>query len=354
MELHEREFFISRICAGYLKYRVNPELTLVIKFPDADIRYSAQEIYLEAYESAKEDGLFSDKDLYNFLLEYKMWDKKLEDYLTDTTTGLLHQIEALKVQLFQVAFDTTKQERIRKCLLIAKKEYSRLNQIRHEYDYITCHGVALYSRWSYIIKNCTYCDDRIHHYDWDDTSIQKAMTYFQSNMIPDETYRFLSHNEPWSTEWAGAKINGNVFNSIGSNLTDEQHRLLIWTNLYDNVGESPDCPPKFVLDDDDMLDGWLILERKEREDDQVKKRTEDALSKNKKIAGADEVFIMASNKEDAQNINQLNDARSTMIKNMRLKQVAQKGSMPNEEFADVKREQSMKANRAYIDKMKGK
>ncbi len=70
MEFHEREFFISRICAGYLRYQIKPELTIVIKFPNSDIKYKAQEKYNQAYENAVMDGVFNDNDVRKFLEDY--------------------------------------------------------------------------------------------------------------------------------------------------------------------------------------------------------------------------------------------------------------------------------------------
>jgi len=63
---------------------------------------------------------------------------------------------------------------------------------------------------------------------------------------------------------------------------------------------------------------------------------------------------MAETLEDAQNINQLNTAQSSMIKNMRLKQVAKQGTVAHQDFSDVKRDRAMQANKAYIQKMKEK
>lgn len=353
MEFHEREFFISRICAGYIRYKIKADIILVIKFPNNDIKYQAQEKYNQTYESAVSDGVYNDKDIVNFLKEFNVWNDESEKYLTDTKVGLAHQIETFKIQLYQAAFKPSEQEKIRQYLAIAKKEFSRLSQIRYQYDYITCHGLATYSRWYYIIKNCTYCEDD-NLYNWGDTSIQQVMTYYQSQVISDEKMRLIARTEPWYSKWSAMKLNGNAFGSNISYITDEQSQLLSWTGLYNNIAESPDCPPKSVVADDDMLDGWMILENQNREKEQSKKRNDDIINKNPKIANADEVFIMAETLEDAQNINKLNTAQSSMIKSMRLKQVAEQGTVAHKDFGDVRRDLAMKANKAYIQKMKEK
>lgn len=353
MEFHEREFFISRICAGYLRYQLKPDITLIVKFPSNDIKYHAQEIYNQTYQYAVADGVYNDKDIVNFLKEFNVWNDDLEEYLTDDKKGLLHQIETFKVQLYHAAFKPSEQKKIRQYLAIAKKEFGRLNSLRHQYDYITCHGLATYARWNYIIKNCTHFEDG-NPYSWDETSIQQVMSYYQAATISDEDIRYVSHTEPWGSRWTAMQLNGNPFGSNGSDLTNEQVQLLAWTGLYSNIAESPDCPPKSVVEDDDMLDGWMILERQKRDKDQTDKRNNDIVDKNPKIANADEIFIMAETLEDAKSINQLNTAQSSMIKNMRLKQVAKEGTVSHKDFTDVKMDQAMKANKAYIQKMKEK
>ena len=41
--------------------------------------------------------------------------------------------------------------------------------------------------------------------------------------------------------------------------------IVMWSQLYDNVQESMDAPTKDVIKDDDLLDGWLIVQGKKRE-----------------------------------------------------------------------------------------
>jgi hypothetical protein len=349
MEFHDREYFISRICAGYIRYKINSEITLKIKFPDLHINYISQEIFRDAYQDATDEGLFTDTDVYNLLISKGLWTYEQEVYLKNKDKGIINDIESLKVDLYKSSFDTSHTIQIRKALQDKKDEYLKLINIRHGYDYITCHGVSIFVRWLYIIRNCTFYENNAP-YDWKHITIQQAMSYFQKNIIDDEICRELARTEPWSSIWHSAKTNGGLFDK---HLTDEQRKILIWTRLYDNVLESPDCPHQNIIDDDDMLDGWLILEKREREKEQVKKRTEDVLLTNEKIAGSDEVFIVAKNKRDIDNIDDLNDPNAKMIKKRRNQQVFQNGKVAHEDLGDVKLDRVMKANKEFIKKTKG-
>ena len=65
----------------------------------------------------------------------------------------------------------------------------------------------------------------------------------------------------------------------------------MWSSLYDNIQESPDCPSNEVINDDDMLDGWMIIQKRNREQAKLQKDAENKFG-NKKISNADEVFIV--------------------------------------------------------------
>jgi len=352
VEFHEREYFISRICAGYIKYFINPKTTLIIKFPDDDVQYDAQEVYQKTYESAMIEESVSDDDIFNFLIERNLWSQKEEDYL-NPETGLYNQIDTFKIQLFESFFDSNRREELKKYLSKAKNELIKLLNIRHAFDYLTSHGMATFIRWHYIIENCTYLNGKL--YNWKDVSIQQVMNNFQSSLITEEECRELSRSEPWVSIWAASKINGSgIFDTKDSSLTSEQKKVLMWSNLYDNVSESMDCPSQSVIDDDDMLDGWLLVQRRKREQEVLKKQGEEMITKNSKIANSDEIYIVAKNERDIEAINQLNNMQGKMMKRSRMNQVRKHISIDDANLPDVKQQRRMQAHKTYIDSMKGK
>lgn len=80
--------------------------------------------------------------------------------------------------------------------------------------------------------------------------------------------------------------------------------------MYDSIAESPESPSDEIILDDDMLDGWLIIQRRERELRTKQKAAEDVIS-NEKIANSDEVFIVAKSEEDIQKLNHLTTQRQS-------------------------------------------
>ena len=43
-------------------------------------------------------------------------------------------------------------------------------------------------------------------------------------------------------------------NATEGELTYNQKNLMIWSQMYDNIQETLDCPSKEVIEDDDILD----------------------------------------------------------------------------------------------------
>jgi len=69
--------------------------------------------------------------------------------------------------------------------------------------------------------------------------------------------------------WAAFKVNGVVF-SQGSQMTLQQQLLLMWSRMYDSIQESVEPPEMDVIEDDDMLDGWLSIQHDQKRQERRK------------------------------------------------------------------------------------
>ena len=67
MEHYEREFFISRIDAGYIKYKCRDDRVLRINAPSTDVVYTAHEIYMDTLMKAQFQGSPSAEDVFLLL-----------------------------------------------------------------------------------------------------------------------------------------------------------------------------------------------------------------------------------------------------------------------------------------------
>ena len=121
--------------------------------------------------------------------------------------------------------------------------------------------------------------------------------------------------------------------------------------MYDSIAESPESPSDEIILDDDMLDGWLIIQRRERELRTKQKAAEDIIG-NEKIANSDEVYIVAKSEEDISNINELNDPQAKAIKHAREKALLSEERTKQENLPDVAMDLQMQRNRAAVEAAK--
>jgi hypothetical protein len=333
MKQHEREFFISLIRSG--KYFVN---NLIIIPPTIDQYFQACQVYNQAFQQAYVDGMMSESEIDQWMREQDLWsvidDEKLE--------GLNKDIERLKIEIYNARDNDLLRERIRLYIRAGEKQLVTHSNKKNQYYLNTCEGFASYEKLSWIIKNTTYQNNTL--YDFGDISLQYIVDEYQSSAISESKIRELSRSEHWKSLWVireNAQV--KIFNnSPDQELTYNQKNLIIWSQTYDNIQESMDCPQKEVIEDDDLLDGWFILQGKKREKERNEKEFEDSV-KNDKIKNSSEVFVMANNNKDLRKIDSLNNPHTAMIKKQREELLKNKGAVTQDQFADERLNLQMKA-----------
>lgn len=204
-------------------------------------------------------------------------------------------------------------------------------------DYASCVGVASLAKTQFMIEKSIISKG----IEVTGEIVQSIIEEINSSRPTEKEIREIARTDPWRSIWSncGGK---NPFGRPSSCWSDEQLTLCSWSKLYDNIHKSPDCPPDEVIDDDDMLDGWLILQSRKRKEDANKKDAETGL--NDKSRNASEVFIMAQTKEDAQKIESLNDPMTRAIKRQRNAILNKHGSVDHDKLPDVQQELMMQFN----------
>lgn len=355
MEQYKRELFVSRISAGYLRYKLNNEV-YQIHGPSLDDMYEAQEIYNETYNRAVEMSMVSHEETVDMLINRGMWCEEDNNQLEKVLPA---HIELFKLDIYRQFSNEKERETIRKYLNCASEAIADLFSKKHMFDYMTAHGVATFARWQFLVEASTrYKGQKL---DWasSDCNIMKVMDHINKNLISEATIRELARTEPFKTIWiTGKKNGGTIFSLPGCSLTDEQKRLISWASLYDNVLERNDCPPEEIMYDDDAFDGWMIDKSREAKHEKEVANTQKKI--NKSAANAPEVFFVASDndpnalfsKSEIGKIYNLNDPTSKNIINQRLNMISERGDVKESEFPDVQREMSIARNKAAINAMR--
>ena len=313
MKLHEREFFVSRIMSGLLKYEKD-DLILFMHPLDVGQYYEAQEVFQKTYREALSEGIMTEEECLLMLVEHGLWN----DEKQETMDGIEKDMETLKIEVFEAYFKESVKNAAKDLLNKAKIKYSELHDERHSYDFVTCLGVSTFARFNWIIENTTkHLDGSMC--DWEEISMQDVLMHFQKSQIPEDDFRELARSEPWRTMWSTGKANGQLFDKPGIELTVEQRTLMAWSGLYDSVQESPEAPPDELIEDNDALDGWLLVQKRNRERDKAKEQADSQFGD--KTMNADEVIVFG----DKDKVNALNTPESKWTKAQRMKQLAEAG-----------------------------
>lgn len=330
MDYQERDRLVSRISSGYLRFRAN-DGWLLLRTPSRAERYEADFVYDQALEEACLEGLWHDDDLFAFLTDLGVWDESKEELLTK----LPKEIEEFKVHLYENFFKSEDRNTVRRALGIARAKLSELHSERHSFDHLSCKGVASVARGRHLVSLCISLPDGRPVLKVSPDLVGLAITAQAASHIPDEEIRELARNDPWRALWACRTAEGKLFGVSPPEYSDEQSRLASCSLLYDSVYGHPEAPPDEFIEDDDVLDGWLIVQRRKRGERDKQSTLDGVLGNNQKIRNSQEVYIPAQTFEDAQKINDLNDPFAKSLKKQRLGIIEARGIVNEMQMPDT-------------------
>lgn len=350
MEAYHRELLVARICSGTVRVQVR-EANYVLVRPTVEDQYMACEVYSETFQRAELEGVYNEQDLLDFLLLNELWDEESQKFL-DT---LPKEIEEFKVQLYRASFRSNEQQVVRKALAVAKAKLLEVAARRAAYNHLSCAGLAAVAKTRFIISRCLRTEDGRQAIGADDRSplLEETLAAWTSLRLEEATFRELVRNDPWRSTWAAHKAEGNLFGWPASSYTDEQKAMVAWSSLYENVYQNPDCPPDVVIEDDDLMDGWLIEQRRKREERLGQGEGEKKLGSDK-IRNSQEVYLLADTVKDAKKVMDMNDPMAKATQKQRFDYLKKKGEVNELEMPDTRRRLIMEINRKLAADVTGK
>jgi len=342
MEFYERDFFVSRLLAGYMKMDFN-KVVLYVHPPTVDINYESQEIFKQSFDEAFMSNVFTRKELYDYRIENNLWSKAEESEIRK----LDKRIDNLKLDLYNNYINPVKREVYRKILKEEEDKKLELFIKQHSYDHVDCEGLGTYARLNWLIQNTTKLKDG-SLYDFEEIDVATVMQRWQNDLLKDAQSREIARTEPWKSNWSCSKQLNVLFRATSpAELTPEQKTVLAYSQMYDNINEASETPTDAIIEDDDALDGWLIKQRRASEKRRKETSSEDILSQH---SGADEVYIYSEGKEEAEAIYDLNDPDARYAIVQREEQLKRDGELDYTEFQDVK----MRLNEELNEMMKSR
>lgn len=318
----------------------------ILKAPTRIQKYLAQIEYERALHDldfeahlTKESALAS---LITLGVVPKDIDQKLEKLDKD--------VDKLKHTLFLHNVDPQKCRSIRDALKATRVMHARLYVSRHYLDHLTLEGYAetvrIYMLFSFCLQ--TRSGGSVN----DPEIIEAAVLRFGSHRITNEQLREVARTEPWRSTW-----NAYGKSVFGNEHTDEQRVLVLFSQMYDSIYKSTEVPDDFIIHDDDMLDGWMIEQKKERDREAKTNKT-----KNKGKGGpnydADEIYLFKqpndkrTHQEFVQDTDGLNSFEAKMIKSQRNSALKAKGVLKESELPDIQRGIQIQAQQQMAEKFR--
>jgi hypothetical protein len=209
--------------------------------------------------------------------------------------------------------------------------------------------VAQLAKNQWIVSNTTrFTDGR--PYDWEEASVPVVANYFANNAIPQEMYRKIARSEGWRGIWWPGK-GTDIFGVPYSQITQDQARLCSYSRMYDNVAEHHESPSPEVIADDICLDGWFVFQDRKMKEEKKKGQADDMIS-NEKIRNSGEIFVMAQDKENADEIYDMNNPLARGTVKQRQEQIEGSENMNFKELHDVKQDIAVQRQQMLSDKFK--
>jgi hypothetical protein len=281
MDSREIEKYIVDIMSGERIITLANGNIFIFRNPTLFEKTHAHYIYEQSLKDYKSQGMQSSEDLINIAKESNEW--------TDVDSSYMDKFDEIidfaKKQIDQ-AIGVGQKKRIEKQISKAK---DKRKIIASRYHYLTSHGIeqqAIEDKIRMMIRHVTERIDRTPLWstqnDFDNETDYGLLTELVGMYLSDDLnleikdIREIARSAQWRIRWGAGKDDlKTLFGVDVRDLSDIQFSLMYWSQVYDSVYMSMDCPPDNIIEDDDKLDMWL----KDREKEQSQQRRNKAIDK---------------------------------------------------------------------------
>lgn len=350
MSPSERQKAVSRIVSGVVLVEFSGK-KYIIKEPEQIHKVIAEEIYSEKFNEAVSKGILTEEESVEQLVSMERWSTEEQVELNT----LSENISTIKLELYQAYKAFKKLDSIRKYLAKTKERLFQLDKKKNVLRAHSAEALAETARFRY--ATCSNITDMNGNKFWgleeygnqNSRLIDHLLSQYLNYQLSEKRVRELCRNDPWRSLWAIGKTESGVFNRPSSELTAMQKVMLSWSRIYDSINDSPESPPDEVIEDDDLLDGWLTYQHKKRE----KAKNERQNSEQTTGVKGDEVFIVAEDPKAVSRVYSMNDASGKAIIRTRQKQMDKsKKGLPAEKTLDAQMEMQNQARQKFKDAVK--
>jgi len=328
----------------------------VISDPSPYYRQLSNLQYTKDLEQLRIYGVPTKDEIDIILRERYIWnDEKDELY-----QRLLERKKEIGRQLKEVEFQSLKKDKLRLELEHTELRIKKLSTARNSLYNQCAESLAINSRYKYLLFYLT--KDVYGNSFWSNISeFLKLNDMFLVNLmnrsffderLNEKNIRLLARSDPWRTVWLGACKTGRLFTHPMCEVTDYQRLLVSWSILYDNVYESMDRPSEEIINDDDLLDQWLLTQKEERNKENNRDKFN---SKQRGVVGGtslQEIAIPVDTVEDAKKVFELNSQIGKKSLKSRSKALWEAKTLHEGQMPDTKTNIQMIKNQIAIEQAK--
>lgn len=292
--------YINSITSGIVVFKIGKEYVYV-KPPSAQDKAFADFFSQEQYDDALMDGIWTQEDAEKHLISMGNLDENHEQQLETINQA----IENMKADYFNHFYDSSTKEYIKRNLEKQQIKHDEIYSKRYFFFDKTCDYLKKYAFASHILQNNAYGMDGSLVSSHRSVQVLYNKYVSEANNIGSKV-RDIAKSTEWKNRWYSSKT--DTFQNDLSSLTDLQLSVISWSIYYDGVYQSLDRPSENIIEDDIAIDGWSIIEKRKRKEEEKKRSAEKLLPD--KMSNAGEVFIPARNKQRASDIMSLNSIGS--------------------------------------------
>lgn len=299
------EQLVNRIISGKLIFEHDTKI-FELRKPSLNLKVKSDLIYKESYDSNMYDNFWLIEDIPNLAIDIGI----LTPYYKQDLTSLEKKLDLHKVLLYKEFFKADRKKNNKRKIEEIKRSMNNLHNKIHYLDYLSLEHYCDKIKNEFLIVNTLYyfeTDNLVFNINNIDYNIfNNLMTEISDNIISIEDYKQVARSDYWKNLW-----NNNKYNILPDPVTewsDEQKTIFSIAAMYDRIHEHPEAPSPEIIEDDDALDGWMINQREQNKKQKEQKGVDTMLSD--KVRNSSEVFLLPSNLEEVEKIQELNSPES--------------------------------------------
>jgi len=336
--------YINTFISGVIILKIGSQYVFV-KNPSAEDKTFADFLSYEFYQDCLIEGVMTQEDANEFLIQKKLWHPDKDDQLKN----LQENVENMQVDYFNSFYNSTAKKYIKSNIENVNKKIEQLYEQKFLLHDKTCEYLQDYFSTCYLLEN--YCFLRNGALAIQEITLRKLVDKYRTahNNIY-KSIRSTAKSSEWRNRWISTKA--DIFTCNPSDLNDCQCVIINWSHYYDGVYESYERPSPEVIMDDIALDGWSVLQKRKREQEERQNKVDNAISDNQKNAG--EIFIPAKTQEEVKEILDLNTAEGKAKLKSLSSDLKKKGTVSASELTSTRREIQMQSNRQASERRKNR